>query len=94
MEQEKLSESKRTFEEDKEKYKQYIEQLGIEAQNIEEDVKAKVTQKNHLNTKIKQLSDEIHQKSTECRKIDDQFAQHKTSRDFIKEIGNLDFQFI
>jgi chromosome segregation ATPase len=91
MEQEKLSESKRTFDEDKERYKQYIEQLGIEAQAIEEDVKAKVAHKNNLNTKIKQLSEEIHQKSSECGKIDDQFALHKTSRDFIKEIGNLNF---
>lgn len=87
MEQEKLSESKRTFDEDKERYKQYIEQLGIEAQKIEEDVKFKVLQKNQLNTKIKQLSDEIQQKTSDCGKIDDQLALFKTSRDFIKEIG-------
>lgn len=48
MEQEKLAESIRTFEEDKERYKQYIEQLGVEAQTIEAEVKEKVRYKNIL----------------------------------------------
>jgi hypothetical protein len=48
MEQEKLTESIRTFEEDKERYKQYIEQLGVEAQTIEAEVKEKVRYKNVL----------------------------------------------
>lgn len=44
MEQ-KLAESIRTFEEDKERYKQYIEQLGVEAERIEEEVKRKINEK-------------------------------------------------
>lgn len=91
MEKEKLAESIRTFEEDKERYKLYIEQLGVEAQTIEEDVKHKVKEKNILQMKIKELSEEIQAKSTECGKIDDQLIIHKTSRDFIQEIGKVLF---
>lgn len=59
MEQEKLAESKRAFDEDKERYKQYIEQLGIEAENIEKEVKGIVQQKNILQNRMKVLNDEI-----------------------------------
>ena len=45
MEQEKLAESKRAFDEDKERYKQYIEKLGVEAENVEKEVKEIVQQK-------------------------------------------------
>jgi len=62
MEQEKLAESKRAFDEDKERYKQYIEQLGIEAEKLEEEVKGIVKEKTILQNKMKQLNDEIQQK--------------------------------
>jgi len=55
MEQEKLAESIRTFEEDKDRYKQYIEQLGVEAQAIEREVKEKVKDKNILVVRLNRL---------------------------------------
>ena len=46
MEQEKLAESKRTFDEDKEGYERYLEQLRADVAFIEEEVKELNAKKN------------------------------------------------
>lgn len=60
MEQEKLAESKRTFDDDKEGYERYLDQLREDVARVEEDVKELNREKADKQTKIRLLNEHIY----------------------------------
>ena len=89
MEQEKLAESKRTFEDDKEGYERYLDQLRADVALIEEEVKDKVKEKMRFKEQIRLLNEEIYDIVSECGKIDDQLEIYKNSRAFIDTLSRF-----
>lgn len=87
MEQEKLGESKRTFEDDKERYEQYLDALRTKVAEVEEEVKGLTKVKNEKKDEIREKTDKIHEINSECMKIDDQLEVHRDNQGFIKELG-------
>lgn len=89
MEQEKLAESKRTFEDDVEGYEKYLDNLRADVALIEEQVKDLMTEKNKKKEVIRDLNEQIHNQISECSKLDDQLAIYKNNMAFIMQIADF-----
>ena len=89
MEQEKLTESKRTFDEDKEGYERYLDQLRADVAYIEEEVKELTDIKNQKKEEIRALNERKQDIHSEWGKIDDMLEIHSTNKDFIKTLGEF-----
>lgn len=67
MEKEKLEEAKKTFEEDKDKFTKYMDDLNRKAEETAADVLRFTNEKNEKMDRIQQLQIKIQQKKSEIK---------------------------
>ncbi|CDW82053.1 UNKNOWN [Stylonychia lemnae] len=80
MEKEKLEEAKKTFDEDKDKFQKYMDDLNRKAEETALDVQRLTNEKNERMEKIQQLQINIQKKKSKIKQIDEKlvvFKQHK-----------------
>lgn len=87
MEQEKLTESKRTFDDDREGYERYLDQLRTDVASIEEDVKLLIDQKIKKKDEIRLCLTKKQDIITELGKFEDQLEVHKANKEFVDSVG-------
>jgi predicted neutral ceramidase superfamily lipid hydrolase len=88
MEEEQLAEKYKTFDEDKESFSQYIQQVKRDADDVALEVTKLIMEKNRHNETIRQLELDIKEVETEMNKKDEQLqtcADHKTFLDKMAE---------
>lgn len=80
MEKEKLEEAKKTFDEDKDKFQKYMDDLNRKAEETAEDVKRLTNDKNEKLSMISGMQQGIQKKKSKIKKIEEEltiFKQHK-----------------
>jgi SMC interacting uncharacterized protein involved in chromosome segregation len=80
MEREKLEEAKKTFDEDKDKFQKYMDDLNRKAEETAQDVQRLTSEKNEMMDRIQQLQLKIQKKKSKIKQIDEKlvvFKQHK-----------------
>lgn len=76
-EQEKLGESRKAFDEDRESYERYLERLRIDVACIEDEVKGLVEIKEQKDFTIYKLNQTIHEIEVEKNKVEEQLEVYK-----------------
>lgn len=92
MEGEKLAEAQKTFEDDKEKFKTYKEELGKKAQDITAAVNALTTEKQEKIKRINGIMATILKVKADSKKIQEElelFLQQKAFLDDLAEQSGL-----
>eukprot|EP00347_Sterkiella_histriomuscorum_P006295 403353317 len=80
MEREKLEEAKKTFDEDKDKFQKYMDDLNRKAEETAAEVQKLTLDKNEKIDRITQLVNKIQQKKSNTKQIEEKlmlFKQHK-----------------
>ena len=86
MEKEKLDEARKTFGEDKDKFKNYHDELIKRAQDVEDNVKQQVEKKNELLQKIVEIRAKKREVKNEYNKCGDELKVCENLRDFLDEL--------
>lgn len=76
-EQEKLGESRKAFDEDRESYERYLERLRIDVACIEDEVKGLVEIKEQKDFTIYKLNQTIHEIEVEKNKVEEQLEVYR-----------------
>jgi chromosome segregation ATPase len=87
MEREKLEQAKKTFEEDKDKFKKYKEDLEKTTQDVQMEFEKAVSDKNARVAEIKRIEGDIVSKELEIKKIEETVQICKTRKAFLDELA-------
>ena len=89
MEEEKLQEAQRTFEEDCEKFNKYLEDQQNKATHASEVTKNLTKQKNDLFEEMLGINKQIQDVKTEIKKVGETLSVYKGHREFLEEIAEF-----
>jgi SMC interacting uncharacterized protein involved in chromosome segregation len=89
MEEEKLEEARRTFEEDCEKFNRYLEELESKANEAAEATKKMTKIKNDKSETIAQLTSKIGEKKSEIKKIEESLDEYITYKSFLDHLAQF-----
>ena len=89
MEKEKLEEAKKTFDEDKDKFQKYIDDLERKAQETAQQVKDQTVKKNKCMQDITELQTEIYKKSSRIKKINEELLVYKQYKVFLDGLAEF-----
>lgn len=87
MEEEKLEEAKRTFEEDVEKFNRYIEELENRANEAMEAAKKTTKIKNEKSDQIATITSRIQEKESESKKIEEILDEFSGYKEFLDDLS-------
>lgn len=89
MEEEKLEEAKRTFEEDCDKFKRYLEDVENQAIQKQDDVKKLIDHRNDKTAQINKLNHQIKEVSSENIKLDEELQSYQHHKGFLDELAEF-----
>ena len=89
MEEEQLAEKGKTFDEDKESFENYVNQVRADAEKAANDVKRLNIEKNGLNDEIRLLELKIKDKENEAGKVDENIRVFTGHKDFLDEMAEF-----
>lgn len=87
MEREKLDEARKTFEEDQDKFKKYVEDLHKQADETAEEAKRLVQDKSNKIGEITRLQQKIQKKKSKIKKIEEDLAIFKQHKHFLDTLA-------
>lgn len=87
MEKEKLEDAKKTFEEDRDKFKKYMHDLNQKAVETAAEVTEHTNIKNDLIAKMSQLQAAIQKKKSKIKKIDEELIVFKKHKGFLDRLA-------
>lgn len=86
MEEEKLEEAKRTFDEDCEKFNKYLDEVERKAAEATEQAEVSTKRKNLKANEIAQLTEQINTIENDWQKVNDKLNMYEEYKDFYGEI--------
>jgi len=87
MEQEKLREAEKTFQEDKEKFQKYTAELELKAKQVHDDVKKLNDQKFQKMDEIMKLKAEKKAKKSKMNQVVEELSQYVQYKMFVKGLA-------
>lgn len=87
MEKEKLEEARKTFEEDKDKFQKYMDDLNRKAEETAAEVQRLTVEKNERSEKISQLMSQIQLKKSKTKQIEEKLNLYKLQKRFLDTLA-------
>lgn len=83
MEKEKLQEAKKTFDEDKDKFQKYMDDLNRKAEETAFEVSKLIQEKNEKMDRISELMNNIQLKKSKTKQIEEKLNLYKQHKKFL-----------